>query len=324
MQMTPMQMTPLKNESLQSAALPTHVPKRRILCATDLTARSARAMKRAAMLAQQMDAQAHFVHTVSDLLAGRVLRSKVNRAYARLTEQSDRLMRHAPYDCTAAIQLGKPINGLIEAARELNPDLIVMAQPKRRRLDAMIGTTAERVIRATGCSVLLTAGDAERPYERVVLATDLSPTSMHVTRTAVDMGVLTSAETWVVHAFGLPYHDIATSDSFKVDQLNLVDGLARQARWHEAARRDVLRNLDDAGADLERVHILTEQASAPNAIRRALDLVQPELLVIGVSRWFALKRILIGSVADQVFRSANCDVLAIAPAAAEKQWRLAA
>lgn len=319
-----MQMSTLKNETLQSTALLTHVPRRRILCATDLTARSSRAMKRAAMLAQQMDAQAFFVHTVSDMLAGRVLRSKVSRAYARLTAESGRLMRHAPYDTTAAIQLGKPIDGLIEAAREFRPDLIVMAQPKRRRLDAMIGTTAERVIRATGCSVLLTAGDAERPYERVVLATDLSATSTHVTRTAVEMGVLTSAETWVVHAFGLPYHDIATSDSFNVDQFNMVDGLARQDQWHSVARRDVLRSLDEAGADAARVHILTEQASAPNAIRRALDQVQPELLVIGVSRWFALKRILVGSVADQVFRSANCDVLAIAPAPAEKQWLHAA
>src|SRR5690606_17297047 len=177
----------------------------------------------------------------------------------------------APADSTALIQMGKPIDGVIAAAREFKPDLIVMAQPKRRRLDAMIGTTAERVIRATGCSVLLTAGDAERPYERVVLATDLSPTSMYVTRKAVEMGVLRSAETWFVHAFGLPYHDIATSDSFSVDQYNMVDGLARQDQWHSAARRDVLRSLDEAGADLDRVHILTEQASAPNAIRRALE-----------------------------------------------------
>src|SRR5690606_25391301 len=112
--------------------------------------------------------EAYFVHSVSDKLAGRVLRMNVSRAQARLAAEADRIMQHAPEDATATIHLGKPIDGVIEAARELKPDLIVMAQPKRRRLDAMIGTTAERVIRATGRSVLLTSSDAEQPYQRVL------------------------------------------------------------------------------------------------------------------------------------------------------------
>lgn len=314
-----MQMSTHRDEVLQSAAFVPDVPVRRILCATDLTLRSERAMKRTALLAQRTNAQAFFVHAVSDKLSGRVLRMKVSRAYARLTSESKRVMKHAPYEVTAAVQLGKPLEAVIAAAHDYKPDLIVMAQPKRRRLDAMIGTTAERVVRSTGCSVLLTSGSAERAYERVVLATDLTSTSEHVTRTAMEMGVLADAETWVLHAFGLPYHDIGTSGSF-----DPADGVARQDQWHSAARRDVLRSLDEVGADLARVHILTEQASAPSAIRRALDEVQPELLVIGVSRWLAIKRILVGSVADQVFRSASCDVLAIAPSAAEKKWLYAA
>lgn len=308
-----------EDEVLQRAAFVPAVPERRILCATDLTLRSERAMKRTALLARQMNAQAFFMHAVSDKLSGRVLRMKVSRAYTRLASESERVMRHAPYDATAAVDLGKPLDAVIAAARDYKPDLIVMAQPKRRRLDAMIGTTAERVVRGTGCSVLLTSGAADRAYERVVLATDLTSASEHVTRTAVEMGVLADAETWVVHAFGLPYHDIGTSDAFRP-----VAGATRQDQWHSAARRDVLRSLDEVGADLARFHILTEQTSAPNAIRRALDDVQPELLVIGVSRWLAIKRILVGSVADQVFRSANCDVLAIAPPAAEKKWLYAA
>jgi universal stress protein E len=310
-----MQLNTLKDDILHSTALLAQAPRRRILCATDLTARSVRAMKRAAMLARQMDAEAHFVHSVSDKLAGRVLRMQVNRAYARLATAVDSLMKHSPDDATVAIHPGRPLAGVIDAAREFKPDLIVMAQPKRRRLDALIGTTAERVIRATECSVLLTSGDAEQPYQRVVLATDLSPVSKQVTRTAAGMGILASAETWAVHAFGLPYHDIATSDTLRVDRYNSIEGAQRQDQWHAAARREVLLSLEESGVDLTRVHVLTECTSAPNAIRQALDEVQPELVVIGVSRWFALKRLLLGSVADQVLRSANCDVLAIVPAA---------
>jgi len=232
------------HETWQRMAVTAGMPRPRVLCATDLTPRSDRAMQRAALLAGQVDADVHFVHAINDKLAGRVLRSKVNRANTRLASHSRHLMQHTPERVTAEVQLGNPMDIVIAAAREYNPDLIVIARPKRRRLDAMLGTTAERIIRATGCSVLLVGNAAEQPYQRTVLATDLSSASAHVTRTAVVMGMLKDAHTWVVHAFGLPYHDIATADNFDPN-----DGVSAKAMWHSTARRNVLRSLDDAGVD---------------------------------------------------------------------------
>jgi len=307
------------HENWQKMAVAAGMPKPRILCATDLTPRSDGAMQRAALLARQMNAEVHFVHALNDKLAGRVLRSKVNRASTRLASHSRHLMQHAPESVTAEVQLGPPVEIVIAAAREYNPDLIVIARPKRRRLDAMLGTTAERIIRATGCSVLLVGNAVEKPYERAVLATDLSSTSAHVTRTAVNMGMLKNAQTWVVHAFGLPYHDIATADNF-----DPTDSVSAKAIWHSTARRNVMRSLQEAGIDPSRVHISTELARPLTAIRRVVDEARPELLVIGVSRWLALKRVLVGSVAHQVFRGVNCDVLAIAPPPAERTWLYAA
>lgn len=305
-------------QTWQRMAVAAGMPRRRILCATDLTTRSDRAMQRAALLAWQMNADVHFVHALNDKLAGRVLRSKVIRASNRLALHSQRLMQHAPESVTSEVQLGSPVDILIAAAREYKPDLIVIARPRRRSLDTMLGTTAERVIRGTGCSVLLVGSAAERPYERMVLATDLSSSSAHAARTAVNMGMLKNASTWVVHAFGLPYQDIATADDFD------IDGLTAKTMWHSTARRNVLQSLDDAGVDVARVHVSTELSRPLTAIRRVMDQAQPELLIIGVSRWPALKRILIGSVAHQVFRGVSCDVLAIAPPPAERKWLHAA
>ena len=288
-------------------------PQPQLLCATDLTARSERAMQRVGLLARQMNAKVFFVHAVDDSASGRVVRMKVNRAYARLVSESERAMKHAPHDATAAVRLGKPLEVVIAAAREYKPDLIVMATPKHRRLDALIGTTAERIIRSTGHSVLVVGSTAARTYERVVLATDLTSKSEHVTRTIVDMGMLKNAHAWFVHAFDLPYHHVAAVGAF-----NARRGIANDTR------RDVLKTLGDAGADLGRVHVLTDQARPLGAIERAMERVQPDLLVIGVSRWFALKRILIGSVADQVFRGVNCDILAISPSPPGKKWLHAA
>src|SRR5690606_35242639 len=88
---------------------------------------------------------------------------------------------------------------------------------------------------------------------------------------------------------------------------------------NELTRRKMLQILQHAGIDLERVHVSTEQARPLALIERAMAEVRPELLVIGMSRWIALKRLLASSVADQVLRSVRCDVLAIPPSRSEKK-----
>jgi nucleotide-binding universal stress UspA family protein len=290
----------LRKESVETA--------RRLLCATDLTGRSDHAVQRTAQLARQLDARAIFVHAVNDTEPGRVIRMKVNRAHVLLASQSERAMSHAPENATVSVHLGKPLQALASAAARHDPDLIVMAAPRRRRTDAIVGTTAERVIRGTHHSVLLVDGPAEGAYERVVLATDLSGSSTHVARTMMDLGVLQNAHARVVHAFSPPYHEIVTRDQLAEDHASM-----HRRVWSETVRREVLMNLAAAGVDLARVHATAEPGDPFAAIQRATEQVRPDLLVIGVSRWFLLKRILLGSVADRVFRNVSCDILAIAP-----------
>lgn len=292
---------------------------RRLLCATDLTPRSDNAVRRTALLAQRMNARAIFVHAVGEVPSGREGRMKVNRAYVRLALESERAMSHAPENSTIAVRPGKPLEVITVAAREHDPDVIVMAPPKRRRIDVITGTTTERVIRGTQHSVLLAGRPAERAYQRVVLATDLSPASEHVARTVASMGLLEHAYAWVVHAFHLPYDDIVTSDRLADEERRV-----HRRAWKEVVTRDVLRTLASAGVDLSRVQVHAELGNPMQAIEHAMERLDPELLVIGVSRWFMLKRILLGSVAHEVFRRVKCDVLAISAPARTRTWLRAA
>ena len=293
--------------------------RQRLLCATDLTTRSDHAVMRAAQLARQMDAEVLFLHAVDETQPGRVIRMKTNRAQLRLLSQSERAMRHAPQDAEVTVRLGKPLQAIAEAAREWNPDLIVMAAPKRRRLDLLIGTTAERVIRATQRPVLIVTSAGQQPYDNVVLATDLSSTSVHVARTVTGMGMLANAYAWIVHAFEPAYQGMIATTAWTEDQ-----ALEHKRQWREALSRELLRELDQTGVDLSRVQVSAEEARPLDAIRRTIERVEPQLLVIGASRWFMLKRILFGSVADQVLRTIDCDILAISPPATRRSWARAA
>ncbi|HWK73951.1 MAG TPA: universal stress protein [Povalibacter sp.] len=294
--------------------------RKRLLCATDLTVRSDDAVLRTAMLAQQLDAEVLFVHAVDDAQSGRMIRMKVNRAQVRLLSQGERAMKHAPQDAQVAVRLGKPLQVIAAAAREWNPDLIVMALPQRRRLDAVIGTTAERVIRATHRPVLVVSGAAAMAYDSVVLATDLSATSLHVARTVANMGLLDNAYAWFVHAFDPPYYGMLDSEATVEKQIE-----EHKRRWRNVVMRDLVEDLTQLGIDPDKVSASVQAARPFDAITQAIQQTRPQLLVIGVSRWFMLKRILFGSVADQVFRKIDCDVLAISPPAApRKSWLRAA
>ena len=226
---------------------------RRILCATDLTGRSWSAERRASLLAQQMNAELLFVHAMPTASSRRARRLMFARAHIQLLSRADRALAHAPYEAKVSVRHGTPIQAITEAASEWQPDLIAMARPRQRTLDLVLGTTVERVIRATQRAVLVVNATTDRNYRNAVLATDMSDVSVHVARTLTSMGV-----------------------------------------------------------DLSR-EVLVERTRPLEAIQKCLQIAHPELLVIGTSRWFKLKRMLFGSVADQVLRRVECDVLAISP-----------
>jgi nucleotide-binding universal stress UspA family protein len=290
-----------------------------LLCATDLTARSDAALERTALLAQTMNAEAMLVHAVDDSQSGRTVRMKLNRARVRLMTQAAKLLPHASDHTESAVRLGKPLQVIASVAREWEPDLIVMAAPRRRRLEEVLGTTAERLTVATRRPVLLVKGPAQASYERIVLASDLSTTSTQAARAAAGMGMLADSTAWIVHAFDPMYPGLIAADE-RTERL-----IAEQTRrWRYELQDELVRQLEQAGIDPGRVQASAQAAEPLQAIERLIERVRPDLLVIGVSRWVALKRMLIGSVSHQVLQNMRCDILAVPPPRMRKGWLRAA
>lgn len=65
--------------------------------------------------------------------------------------------------------------------------------------------------------------------------------------------------------------------------------------------------------DDERYEILLEEGDPFETIRDAVKRRNPDLLVIGTRGHTGLKRILLGSVANDALRQIECDVLAVPP-----------
>jgi universal stress protein E len=288
----------------------------RVLCASDLTSRSEAAVLRAAAIAQQLDADVLLIHVVGDRQSDRVTQLKANRARVRLMVQADRAMKHAPSAAKIEVHLGKPTKLIPEIAREYGADLVVLAMPSARSASALIGSSAERILRAIDCPVLFVSGDPATHYEKVAVATDLSELSIRAAQTVAQMGLLTDARVWFVHAFEPPLTGMTT------DQVTAAQHLEAWRRERSSLiHAQLMPELQEAGFDLSRVHIVATPARPLEAIEHVIEHADPQLLIIGTGRWLMLKRLLLSSVAHQILSKVRRDVLAVPAVATRRNFR---
>jgi universal stress protein E len=279
---------------------------RRILCATDLTARSKAAWLRAASLARRTGARLTVLHVIASEQSERVARMRANRAYVELLSQADRVFGSASGFIDVVVRRGSPRDVIARTAQEWGADLIVLAAPKSRRLDAIVGTTAERLVRTAKRPVLVVRREVQDSYAKVAIAADLSSASLPMMRTAIRLAALDQASATIVHAIH-PSYD-GTMRSVGLDEATIV----RYQRSSQAAAGQRLQAMiADAGLPPGSTRVVVRGDPPATAIRAVLEYERPELLAIGASRWFLLKRLLIGSVADRMLRAAPCDVLVI-------------
>ena len=97
---------------------------------------------------------------------------------------------------------GDPFDGILKTAAEVNADLIVMGSHRKQLLlDIFIGTTIERVIRKGSFPVLMVNHEAQRKYENVVAAIDMSDASANAVRVALSTGLISEKGATLLHAF---------------------------------------------------------------------------------------------------------------------------
>jgi nucleotide-binding universal stress UspA family protein len=175
--------------------------------------------------------------------------------------------------------------------------------------DIFTGTTIERVIRLGHWPVLMVNHEAQRRYDNVVAAVDMSDASTHALKAAVATGLIAGAGATLLHAVMPP------------GKGKLYVGGATQASIDEYVDEERARAADElagflAANDLaESGWLLRVQEGAPmEVISRTVSELRPDLLVMGTHGRPALLKVLIGSVTEEALRSLNVDILAVPPA----------
>ncbi len=201
-----------------------------------------------------------------------------------------------------------PADELLAAvAVELKAELIVVGTHGHTGLSRfLLGSVAASTIRHAVCDVLVVRGSGTQPYAKPLIATDFDPQSNKAIRHAARI-CAPDAKLDVVHAWQLPAGSWGAT-------------LLGQARFPWSSVRDAVV----AGAQGQANKLVAEHAAAGRTIH--VELVQGapaqtitetatqaghDLIAIGAHGHRGVRRLLLGSVAENVVRHAPCSVLVV-------------
>ncbi|MEM7743358.1 MAG: universal stress protein [Pseudomonadota bacterium] len=266
-----------------TAAAPTH-----ILAPTDLSARSDRALARAAALATEHGAKLTVLHVIDAELP--------DKARAAAAEAARDTVTAALGGGGAALDIreGEDFRDILAAAEAHGADLLVMGRHRNEDgLKPLGGTTLDRVVRYGRVPVLLAAGPVGGAYRKVVAGLDLSEGS--VAALALASKVAPGAELHGVHAYMVPFAGFQSGAAAQ-----------EQERAAHAEQIDALLAAMPGGVGVTR-HLV--HGDAAKVLRDAVVDMAPDLVAMGTHARTGIARAVIGSLAENFLAHPPCDVL---------------
>ena len=154
----PVLVPPSERNSAKRGAM----PFRHVVSAIDFTVASAVALRTVLDLIEQSGARLTVVHALNDAQHMAFSGGEAGRAARRLRDralqEAERLREKIPVQVRvdARVTTSAPHRAILEAASEVDADLIVMGVPPRSRFDEVLfGSTLRRVLRGTKIPVLV-------------------------------------------------------------------------------------------------------------------------------------------------------------------------
>lgn len=286
---------------------------RKILCPIDFSAGSEQALRVAVRLAKHSDAElviAHSHYIPPAAFAGEfafpatALEEVVDDARKGLAAAAHEAAALHAGPVTTKLLSGTPWHAIVELLQDPSFDLVVIGTHGRTGLSRiLLGSVAEKVVRHAPCSVLAVRPDGEvRAFDHVLYATDFSDSSDHALPLAKQLAKTDRARVTLLHVVELPI-------TYFEEPLTIEPARGLEARAAQAL--DKLAGDVASGGTIE-VKTRTRIGRPAAELLATLDEDRSiDLVVLGSHGRTGIKRVLLGSVAEQVVRHAPCPVLVV-------------
>jgi nucleotide-binding universal stress UspA family protein len=299
---------------------------RSILCPTDFSEFSRRALEHAVALARTHGAELSVLHVSPFMVvmardlpyvpSGLPLDAATRARLLADLEAATAPARAAGLTPQLVLVEGDPSDEILKQAGKAAADLVVMGTHGRRGLDGLVlGSVARRVVQKAGCAVLtvpLRPDGAAAPvpsYEHVLCAVDLGR-SEETLAAAFSFAHAARARLTLLYVLeGVPQLEAAVRMD-GMDWPGFRDRLEKSARQNlrDAASAAVCRGGDGAMWD--------EMVASGKPYREILEIANAKgisLIVMGIHGQSAIQRMFFGSTTLHVVQQARCPVLTVRP-----------
>ena len=287
-----------------------------ILCATDLSADADLAVVAASDLARLFGSRLVFVHAVpypapAQVLFPHLVQGTTDRLMAVSRVASDTvaarvagLTGRPEEEIDVRVDVGAPDEVIVETAEESGADLLVIGIAGNDSSSKGLGAAALRIARHAHCPVLVVRSGATRGP--ILAATDLSDPAQG----ALSMAALLATTR------GEPLVALHVVDYSPIVVVPEAFGPGIPIPVSEEEHKAILKAAGDRlGEVLDTLEIkadrLLEEGAPSERIVAAAEQIEAGLVVMGTAGGGGLRRMLLGSVAEDVLRLAPCSVLLV-------------
>lgn len=290
-------------------------PTKTYLVATDFSLPSRYAIERAVQLAEVEKARCVVVNATAldalDSLAA-LLGEGIGAARKKLEQEAAVKMAQMVGECRSGHDLdisgevlsGAPLNCIPARAESLNADLLVLGSRGESLLQhTLLGSTASRLLRRSlKLPVLVVKQAPQRPYQRIMIATDLSPATIHSIEAA--RRIAPKAEIVLLHLLDLPfasklsYADVAEKD---------IQFYIQIEREKCLAQLHALAGL--AGLTAADYYTVVVHGHSPALIIAQEQEQHCDLIIIGKHCTLLAEELLLGSMIRHVLAESDVDVM---------------
>ncbi len=276
---------------------------KKILMATDLSARSDRALQRAFNLAKDLGADLEVLHIVDDALPGAVAVRQKQAADDAIKEQLDAMSTDASLKLTSNVIVGQDYSDILRHALEQEADVIVLGIHRHSTLDLFRGTTVERIVRFGSIPVLVVRDVVAGPYRRVLVPVDLSDHSRAAMTLAAS--VVPEGEVHLVHCTDEPFSGFLGAQTLRQHVRE------EQAQFSKTLDAQIAELTNQLGAAAPKFKSVMRTGGVSEVVRDELDRLKPDLLALGTHGRTGLAHAIVGSVAENMLADAPVDVMAV-------------
>jgi len=274
---------------------------KKLLIATDLSARSDRALKRAIMLAQRLGASLEILHIVDDTMPSSIVEPYKEAAKTTVHRLLAAIPAAASVKPEFELVRGQDYAAILQRAARIGAELIVLGITRHTVYELFRGTTAERIIRMGDFPVLMVKDPPDDDYTRVLVATDNSPAATRAVGCA--LAIAPGAELCLLHVIHVPFKGLLGSGAL------LQIRAEQEDHFKETLSKELYGLASKLGIDPPKKTILVQEGEIHDAIRQQVAQFKPSLLALGTHGWAGLRHALIGSVAEDMLSDPPADIL---------------